>query len=138
MTFQKTEQISGEELNTNINFDTISPYKYATGNGEIIAKCSPDYVSKKPMKIVVTVENNSDKIAQRNPIEEFRIEKFIDGQWYYYHVDYEDGYSEVCRIINAHDSRVYEYKIPSQASPGIYRILYLFKGNWCTAKFEIA
>lgn len=123
-------------LDTNLDFTEKSPYEYAEGNGKIHAVCNPEYAGSKLQKVVVTVSNHSGKKAEWKNNEDFRLEKKLDGEWYY-QPKYEPYKNDVYRILDDDVSNKYEYKIDTSAEKGTYRLLFLFVGNWCSAEFEI-
>ena len=75
-------------LYTDLDFSTVSPYKYAMDNGDVTAEIVSDMLDTDSPQLTVTVQNHT--------------------------------YTFV--------------KLPES---GIYRILYLFRGNWCSVEFEM-
>lgn len=77
-------------LYTDLDFSTVSPYKYAMGNGE-----------------------------------------------WYFHDQEISVVPAVCSILSANTSVNYTYTFVKLPESGTYRILYLFRGNWCSVEFEM-
>ena len=123
-------------LNTDLDFSTVSPYKYAEGNGALHAKCSPESIGKDSPKLTVTLENTSDKTEEWKNEEPCRLEKEIDGEWYYEKKEVLEV-DAICMIFESNSTETRTYELIGPMESGMYRILYLFRGNWCSAQFEI-
>ena len=117
-------------------FQRFPPYKYAMGNGNVTAEIISDMLDTDSPQLTVTVQNHTDKTEEWKVPESYRLEKKINGEWYYHDKEISEV-PAVCSVLPAGTSITDTYTFVKLPENGTYRILYLFRGNWCSVEFEI-
>lgn len=122
-------------LTTDLDFSTVSPYTYANGNGQVVANITSNSLHDDPPELRVTLKIIPIKPKNGRTLNTKGWKK-INGTWYYQDNDIEivpDDHP----TFNANSSREYSYRFVTPVEHGTSRIIYLFRGNWCSVEFEI-
>lgn len=132
VSFQKIDRWNSSK--THQNFILLSSYHGTSQDGKVSAEVS-NAVVRPNGSIYVTITNHSGENLEI--VQPFgRLEKSIDGQWYYAPSD-EKETLEREQLIKAGSQIQLKIDFTAYEEPGNHRMLYRFRGNWCSAEFEV-
>ena len=132
----ENRRYSDPVLDLGQDFSQRTLYKSPGTTDAITATCTPSVIEKTPATLTVVIENQGEAISWSS-VQESRLEKWNDGDWYGPQPDDSDDAAEIANVLDEGASETYTYKIKRPSPSGRYRLLYLFSTEWCSVEFTV-